>query len=319
MAPELHPEANLLSAWLEGNLSRRSAARVTAHLGACGECRRLAACAGLLVQDNVASSRRAFGAWRPRFALAAATVLVAGAAWSLGRRPTVPDYAPVATSRPILTLTPAPVRVAAPRPRPLVHRAALVSRPAKPVRVIALPPPPDLLPTLDAVPAIHFTSANAGFSDQPAQFGAQQALAAWGGATQSLPVAPPPVIAARLSYAGDEPLDFSQATVDTGLNPWGLGWAGASAANAAPLRIAGIAMHVQAADAGSLWAASRTDQVYTSSDHGVHWRPVVLPGASQSPAAVASISFQNQREGVIRDRTGATWLTHDAGASWVRR
>lgn len=321
MARELHLEANLLSAWLEGGLGAADSRRVTAHLNHCRECRRIAACAGILLRD-AAPPRPAVRSWLPTLALAASLVLVAGLSWPLSRpwlltRVPAPPAPAAAVALPVAA--PAAAIVPAARPRPAVRRPhpapATVRRLAAPVLAPLAPSP---APPIE-VTSINFPPASTGFADQPPQFGARQALSAWGGATRSLPLAASPSLASRLSYASDDPLDFSQASVGGALNPWGMGWAGAPAGSAPSLRIAGVSMHVETAVGGVLWAASRNDQVFTSADHGAHWRAVTLPSASAALALVVSITFQNAQDGSIRDRRGATWITRDGGTTWSRQ
>ncbi|HET9783979.1 MAG TPA: zf-HC2 domain-containing protein [Terriglobales bacterium] len=321
MAHDPHLEANLLSAWLEGGLGTADSLRVTAHLNRCQECRRIAACAGSILPAAAPSHRQT---WLPSLALAASLVLVAGLSWPLSRpwlRTPVPALpAPRATvALPATSLTAAVTKVPSARTRPAIHKPRTAPLVARQVSAPA-PLPVDALPDPSAdVNRLNFSPASTGFADQPPRFGAQQTLTAWGGATQNLPLSAAPSLASRLSYAGDEPLDFSQASTGSEPHPWGMGWADAPAGSAPSLRVAGLSMRVETAVDSVLWAASRNDQVFTSTDHGAHWRTVVLPGAAAAPATVVSIRFQNPQEGSIRDRRGATWLTHDGGITWARR
>jgi hypothetical protein len=323
MAPDQHPDANLVSAWLEGGLGAADRERVTAHLNRCRECRQITACAASLLRDAPAPWRTA-PFWSPKLALAASLLLVLGLSWPLSS-PWLQARVPVAPSPQLTMASPAaplaaPVAIAVklPHPRLMKHQPNVRRLTTRPV-TMPMAPAVAVSPVAPAVVSnISLAPPSTGFADQPPRFGAQQALAAWGGATQALPISSAPSLASRLSYAGDETLDFSQASMGSALRPWGMGWTDAAAGAAPSLRIAGLSMRVETAVGSVLWAAARNDQVFTSADHGAHWRPVVLPGAAAASASVVSITFADAQTGSIRDRRGATWLTHDGGITWTR-
>ena len=318
MAPDQHLDANRVSAWLEGGLGAAERVRVTAHLNRCPECRRIAACAGILLWDAARPPRRAAQFWLPPLALAASLVLVAGLGWPWLQTqvPAVPAANPTLPPPAAVVTSPTAAKVAQPRLAKRKPHSAPVT--ARPVALPMAPPAAAAQVPPTVVSSIHFSPSSTGFADQPPQFGAQQALTAWGGTTQALPISSPPSLASRLSYASDETLDFSQASTGSALNAWSMGWADTAAGAAPSLRVAGQVMRVETEVAGLLWAAARSDQVYSSADHGAHWHAVVLPGAAQSPATVLSIKFQDPEDGSIRDRRGFTWLTHDGGITWAR-
>jgi len=110
----------------------------------------------------------------------------------------------------------------------------------------------------------------------------------------------------------------------------GLGWAishggqllrslGAGIWEAVPL-VPGLRLRALANLGGIVWAAARTDQVFTSSDNGAHWHQITLPALASNaaqPALVRSITLNGTSHVAIVAADGHTWITSDGGTSWT--
>ena len=352
MAFESHPDANLIAAYCEGGLSAHARQQVLRHLADCPACRSVASGASAayqLVFTPPTTSRPARPVWA---SLAAACLALAAA--GLWLRPSQPAPPRPSTPSPATLirwsrLTPA--RTPAP---PVPARSRLRRAPAPNLLAVAA----DSAPLLPAVPAptagaefrpsIDFSPLMTGFLDQPplrtprGQLSAE--LASWTGSApppspnppaSSLAVASPATLATSAAvwpYANGFSTGSAQLPPSGPMAPSiasGLGWAisrggqvlrsiGAGVWATVPL-VPGVHFRALFNSDSTLWAGGLASQLFFSSDRGVHWRQVSLPGLGPHPPALRSISFSDSQHGLVAATDGSSWTTSDAGLSWSKQ
>ncbi|MGH9476439.1 MAG: hypothetical protein ACRD1C_08905 [Terriglobales bacterium] len=321
------------------------------HFATCTDCRHVAAAARLALGTRPASAplRRPRTAWEP-IGIAASVLLVAALAfWSL-RTPLPP--APQAAGRlqsSVQRSGAAPQKLTPPLLRSLPLSPAPPPAVFSPLRS-ALPSLPDAAPARSpaglaaSAASLNFSTLRSGFQDQQASQSTRGRLAIWGGLTTAQPTlagAPQvllpepslldlttPVPAASLPLSSS----FNQASaVTVPLAPQvaaSVDWAVSRSGELLHAVAAGIwksvplapGVHVQVlyAQGGQVWAGGAAGELFASSDHGVHWRRVGLPGAITASESLRSIQFSG-RNGVITAANRQVWTTSDGGKTWVPR
>ncbi|MGH9412408.1 MAG: zf-HC2 domain-containing protein [Terriglobales bacterium] len=355
MPAELHPDANIISAYVEGGLSAGARRSLEAHLAACTPCRDLAAGASLALGSPVSASPVRL-TWRAPLALAASAILVAGAWWLLPRTP--------AQARPAASLMQAtPRRIPIVRILPVPAFASTVTTSAAvPAQWAEIPEPPPALsapatpaPPLEAPASpLDFAALRHGFQSQTPAQNIPSSLVDWGGVSSPLALTASAAVAAKLVTTSP-----SQAAALPSLGPenaWplasGFASAGTSAASAVPapyspqlaaelgwaisrggalLRavttgfwravpfVPGVHVKVIYVRGGHVWAGGNADELFTSTDHGKHWQRVVLPNLPPHPIVLRTIVFLDTQHGMITAQDGQSWTTSDGGQNWVPR
>lgn len=349
MAPDLHPDANLIGAMLEGSLPAAERGALMQHFADCAPCRRWLVCAqaanarpGRAVAPTASAVWRL--GWEAPLATAASLAVVVTAVWlALPARVSAPP-APAPPLRNVAAAPPAfktlplgTVAVAKPQlqaqalrpmasPALLNNRTVAASLPLAPAILSAAPPP-----VVEIQPSIDFSPLMTGFLDQaPPRPAMRSQLAAFepdvrpatNATAASAGTAPPLGLSFQGGGALSGPLAPAFATT--------LGWAisrsgqvlksvGTDLWAAVPL-VPGLHVHALSSTDTAIWAGGMINQLYVSRDTGVHWQRISLPGVDSANAAVpiSSIIFADGQHGLVTAADGHTWATQDGGKTWTR-
>jgi hypothetical protein len=337
-ASSSHPDAGLLTAFVEGTIARAHRDDVLNHLVACSDCNRLVAL--IAPQPQVAPvvqtvpERRGWFAWMPlRFAsAAAAAVIIVGAIWigridEPARVPAAPSIAVQQTPSPSTTaqLPPAPIAVSPGKPtrdkrpqqpRELAQSPALPSLPAVPS---PLAPVGSAAPTFaESRPAVpgdvrdqsaFQTSVISGLnSQQQVPFSAAEPLRP-PPKPDAAPVSKPEVPAAPARAIGP-----MWSVSDSGLlrrsNDSGQTWTTIPVPTRAPLRTVAVLGQ-------DIWIGGNGGALYHSTDGGQNWVAVIpISDGKTLSADIVRIAFSAPSHGWIATRSGEIWTTRDGGATW---
>jgi len=292
-----HPDAGLLTAFVEGTLPKPRRDGVFGHLVACSECNRLVALIApereVTTALQPAEVRRRWFGWIPaRWAGAAVTATVVVSAVLIGRigqQTKVPPAPSAAVERaPSLGLTAQlpVVQPDAPRPTNNLSQRAPSSRQV--AKSAAVSPQP---PSAQVNAAIAAQSRPAASDDIHSETAFQTSM------MSSVPIEP----IWRVSDPGV--LQKSGANGHT--------WVAVAVPSRVPLR---VALSVLGQD---IWTGGDQGALYHSTDAGQTWTAVVptLNGAPLS-ADIVRIAFSDLQHGQITTRSGEIWTTRDRGATW---
>lgn len=349
MAPEVHPDANLIGALLEGSLPSPQRGALMQHFADCAPCRRWLVCAqAAKVGPGHREARPPRSIWQlgweAPLATAASLAVVAAAIWlalpanvSAPALPAQPPRQPVAALPAFKTLPLDRIAVAKPQLqtqtlRPMASPALLSNRAAasllslSPTTVSAAAPP-----VVEIQPSIDFSPLMTGFLDQAAPRPAMRSqLAAF--EPDVRPASNPGVVSAGavapvgLSFQGGGTLSgpLAPALATT------LGWAisrsgqvlksvGTDLWAAVPL-VPGLHVHALSSTDAAIWAGGLASQLYVSRDAGTHWQRVSLPGvdAANGQVPISSIIFSDGQHGLVTAADGQSWATQDGGKTWAR-
>jgi len=329
-----HPDAGLLTAFVEGMLAKTHRNEVFDHLVSCSECNRLVA---LIAPEREVPSivqpaelRRRWFAWRPvRWAGAAAAAVVVSAVL-IGRIdqqtkvPAAPSAAVEKASLPRMTAQlPYPVTVQPGPPRPTNKP----SQRAPNSRELAGSAALSVKPALAQVnPAIAAQSRPAVPGDVRGQSAFQTSMMSSAGSPQELARAiveplPPPVKAepasvmtANVPAAPASPIELVWSVSDAGLLQKSTDSGHTWEAVAVPSRVPLHALSVLGQD---IWTGGDQGALYHSTDAGWTWTAVVpTSNGARLSADIARIAFSDLRHGWVATRDGDIWTTRDGGATW---
>lgn len=348
-----HLDANLLNAYLEGELGKQDRQRVLAHLSDCAACRQWVSCTQSCSFMPVAPAHSRRVVWMAPIATAASLTLVVSAWWLV--RPTVvqaPDDRPSYSAPVKAVAATAPTRKLPSLPAAVSIRHAKAPAPTTLATAEPTPlslPSPTTPTSSELPPAIDFTPLMTGFQDQAPMGAPRMQLASFTdpqgtvATDAALPLASdPPSSAASPELLPSSPAGngfaganmFSSANRDANVSgpmapavTAGLGWAisrggqvvrsvGSGLWAAVPL-VPGVRIHALSASDANIWAAGLSNQVYVSTDHGAHWRVVHLPTIGNQTSPIRSIVFSDARHGIITADNGHSWQTSDGGNQWT--
>jgi Photosynthesis system II assembly factor YCF48 len=327
-----HPDAGLLTAFVEGTLADAHRDYIFDHLAACSECNRLIAL--IAPEQQVApvvapiAIRRPWFSWAPlRWAGAAAAVAVVASAVWIGRveqtvnPPATPAIA-VEKALPATAAQPpaAPSSIAqADRTAPSAHRQGRGSHQlakAKPE-----PQPPQFNPMIAAQsrPAVPGDVRDRSAFQTSVISGADTP-------NQVSPAAPEPLQPVQPELAPSKPIlppvparaigpvwSLNDAGVLQRSDDSGKTWAAVPVPSSASMR----AVSVLGQD---IWIGGDHGSLLHSADDGRTWT-AVAPSANGQILSddIARIVFFDIRHGWIATRQGRIWTTHDSGATWLRK
>jgi hypothetical protein len=328
-----HPDAGLLTAFVEGTLSKTRRDDVFDHLAACSECNRLVA---LVAPEREVTSvrqpaevRRRWFAWIPRrwagAAAAAAVVVSAVVIARIGQQIKLPPApSAVAEKAPPPGLTaqlPVPATV---QPRTLgpthkpSQRAPNSRQPAESAAAVSQQPP-----LVQVNPVIAAQGRPPVPGDVRDQMAFQTSMMSSTGLPPELspsgrkpPVKaePTPVVTANVPAApvkSIEPLwSLSGAGVLQRSNDSGHTWAAVALPSRVPMRDLSVLGQ-------NIWTGGDQGALYHSTDAGQTWTAVV-PTSNGVPLSddVVRIAFADRRHGWIATRNGDIWTTRDSGITW---
>jgi hypothetical protein len=323
-----HPDAGLLTAFVEGTLTPAHRDRVCDHLVACSECNRLVVLSA--PEREVAGSvqpseaRRRWFAWTPvrwaGVAAAAAVVLGAVVIGRINQQVKVPAAPSVAVEKaPSSSITaqlPAPVTVQPSTPSPINKASRTAPGSRKPAE-------PAIAPEDAAI-------AGQGRPAVPGEVRGQTAFQTSMISSAGSPGEPPPAAAGPVQpavNAAPAPVGTSDRAVVPASPPapvWSVSAAGVLqrsdnsghswTAVAVPSRVPLHALSVLGQD---IWTGGDQGALYHSSDGGQTWTSVVpMWNGTTLSAEIARIAFSDPHHGWIATRDGAIWATRDGGTTW---
>lgn len=320
-----HPDAGLLTAFVEGTLASTHRDFLLNHLVACSECNRLIALAAPEQQDAPVVApvavRRPWFAWAPLrwVGAAAAAAVVVSAVWigqvnhtvnppaapsaALMKAPSLAVTAEVASpdraarsarreNRQLAKAKPLPVQPQAPRIDPVI---AAQSRPAAPGSV----------GDQSAFQTSMLSGENArtdisAATPEPLQPALQPEPAP---SKPSAPIAPARAIGPVWS--------LSDAGVLRRSDDSGQSWSAVPVPSSVPMRAVFVMGH-------EIWIGGDRGTLLHSIDSGRTWITVVPSANGQMLSEdIARIAFSDIRHGWIATRQGRIWTTHDGGVNWV--
>lgn len=331
-----HPDAGLLTAFVEGTLARSHRDQVFNHLVACSDCNRLVALVAPpqevapAVQPVPAS--RGWFSWATfaplRWAGAAAAVaVIVSAVWiaRIDHPGRVPASPPVAVEKnfppsmvaqlPPATAAASPRKPAADkRPQPRHELAKSAAAPTQPV-------------TPPAVPEATFAESRPAVPGNVGDRSAFETSIITDSAPQSsLPpadaeplhprlkpeVAPAvqPSVPAPSAGAIGPVWSVSDSGVLQKSNDSGRSWAAVPVPTRSPLRVVSVMGQ-------EIWVGGDGGALYHSSDGGQSWAAVtpVSDGKTLS-TDIVRMAFASPSHGWIATRNGEIWITRDSGATW---
>jgi hypothetical protein len=327
---ENHPDAGLLTALVEGTLTKTHRDDVFAHLAACSECNRLVELIAperevtRLVQPT--EVRRRWFAWTPaRWAGAAAAVAVVVSAVVIGRVgqqtkvPPAPSAAVEKAWSPAMSAQlPAPVTVQptphpphkpshAPKARELAESDAASRHPVTPA--IAAQSRPAVAGEVSDRTAFQTSMmSSAGPPPEPSPAGVEP---------PPVKAEPAPVIAANVPATPAHPVEPTWSVSDAGVLQQSTDSGHTWTAVTVPARMSLHAVSVLGQD---IWIGGDQGALYHSTDAGQTWT-AVAPTSNGIPlsADITRIAFSDLRHGWIATRNGDVWKTRDGGATWSRQ
>jgi hypothetical protein len=345
---ELHPDADILSAFAEGALLERERQGVLTHLAICAVCREaLHVAASAAEIEQVMAERKPAGSARPLLqgwfpwvvvaacALVASSVLLLQQMYQPGKGTGAEtakvemrgvEQAPPATG--VQRETPASV--------PPENRTRIRENPYKSQdnHEVSIPSP-----AVEAAPQVQMgerfsAQAKAANSDQTWAGVSADAMKklepqAAEGEARSAQVATARVFRAESGAphtAGASPVaSFAPraATSNAVLRPrWRINelgqlerafgdgaWQQARLQGTSKLRVVSIS-------GSEVWAGGEKLRLEHSRDNGANWETVALPSKGDDDHAIIHIRFQSSQDGVIETDNGMTWKTVDGGRTW---
>jgi hypothetical protein len=293
---ESHPDANLLSAFVEQVLDKKDRLQVLSHLTRCSECRDVVALATPEPAAMDKIFRPAVGSrfsWPVlRWGAAIACVVVVGAAVTLRQRERVTDQTHSGDMAPAVQLN-SPQNT-----QPAWPAAALTPTPAQPATAT------------DQTPSEGARSGQRGNSnlipgrakdDFPRAAGVRYANdkatnGLPGGSPLSSPGAP------RWALTADGSL---QRSFDMG-RTW------------EPITVSvETSLRAVSASGADIWVGGTSGALYHSDDAGDHWMKI-QPMAEGMPLTsdIVGVEFPDLEEGRLNTATGQVWTTRDGGSTW---
>ena len=301
-APETHPDAGMLTGFMENALPPRLRSEVTAHLGYCTACRSVLRLA--LPQQQPEEVQQLVWA-KPRHqvwsilrwaSVAATTAVVAGSVWlaqapkaGLGSSKSV-EPAQVASAT-------APVRPQLAQPEIPSSTPTTVSKPSvrkhsEPSVEVASSNPQGVVPSRDIIQ----TGAPLNGATPVMSFDSRAAN-----------VVPPP------SVPKAEPTFKWTTNPTTGLvyrSSDGLRWQSVNVHR-------GTAFTSVVSSDKAIWAAGKDGMLFRSVDNGKTWDQV-RPWGNANAGDIQSIQFSDAQNGQVTTSTGI-WSTNDGGTNWKKQ
>ena len=305
-AGDVHPAADLLTAFVEQRLGKKDRRAVFAHLASCAECRGIVALVSEAESAQAIRQSSRWNWWHLRWVTGlAATCVVAVLMWRPG------TVQPVVENKPIVSLPIAPqatpaVAAAPAAPKTMVPLAKPKSKAFVAPQVTAAASPPPSLPAPPALPQQVQTDTISG----------------------NLPAAPPPqphvqsmfsravapTIAPRMAKlkAIERPLSLWSIEANVGSlrksDDGGSTWV--------PIKVDGrstfLSLSVSDED---VWAGGRDGALFHSIDGGAHWKSVTpTDGVESLKSDITHIDARGLA--VTLKTTSGTWVTSDGGDSW---
>ena len=342
---QVHPDPDLLAAFVERSLGSRERVEVLEHLSRCADCREVASLAGALpAMADVSSPAPAATGWFSwpvlRWGAAAACVVVVTAAVTLRHRPDTTPIEPATSAQKLAVLAEAP-----PPPTTFVTKSdsrelspgetksslgiiqrdrrpsqlnQLASQPVATAGSAATPAPSDntsadakaVLSAPDTVPgrAKVAIAQSRGAYDEKVVTGSlmkKKTAVEMSGDALALDSLRPTRITPRWTLSSDGIL---QRSTDSGQT-----WETIQVSSAATFR-------ALAADGLDIWVGGSAGALFHSSDAGQRWiqvRPIANGEALTDD--IIGVEFTDLLHGKLTTAGAETWLTADAGKTWQKQ
>jgi hypothetical protein len=301
-----HPDADLLSAFVERRLSKAERTVVLRHLGECPECREVVALRaemeGAHPAAEWAGQRRTLAWWLSGGAVAAALGLVVMSVWfASGARHTTKPVAAVAVSPRAQEFEQDALKAEQPteKERATPPARARLQRRAK----VATAPSPK---PGEKQAAAETQTASAPAQREPAAVAGQAMFETEAGRLQAMMrTGAPDLFRNSLWRLADGRLERS----DDG----GATWEAVRAGDGAPL-------YALSATGVDIWIGGPGGRLFHSRDNGLHWKAIAATdGALPLTAAITGIDTSDRPTIRLRTSAGEEWISRDRGAHWERR
>ena len=291
-----HPDANLLLAFAEGELSGPERAATLAHLADCPVCREVLSvstgtAAGESPESVSSKASPVWWAWR----LAASAAVICLIAVTVSRLPLFRSAPPNAPSfKPVTPIVPVPVAPVPPAPK--------IVQPEKPKPKALLKRAPTRLQP-EPLPAIRPQSSEVSAPAASQDFLAPNSMFSAGSRAASI----------RMQRSSSEILWSLGEAAGRGAvrksEDDGRTWRTISVDPAAPL-------YALSANGTDVWAGGSAGKLFHSPDGGLTWTPV--PVADDNTSLSGTITGIDARAPNITLKTdsGATWISVDGGKTW---
>jgi hypothetical protein len=348
-ADPVHPDADLITAFVENALGQRERNQVLGHLSHCADCREIVSFSLPEHSAAVSSAARPVGSlWLSwpvlRWGALAACVVVVGAAIML--RHQSPKSQEIAAQAPQVQtseekVAPSPVPLEAPAASQVAAQSSgptrdkLSAPPSAFLRKKAAPAvaPNEALPTVagstvaensaagetsPAAPSASMDQLVPGRAkDVPQE--SREANATAGVSDRVQAQSKMSVSAAAMSKAAPPPPKLvprwtltADGTLERSLDS-GATWEAVALPGPATLR-------ALAANGLDIWVGGSNGVLYHSADAGQHWTPVhpIVNGELLS-ADIIGVEFTDLQHGTLTTSAKETWTTADAGQSWQKK
>jgi len=321
-----HPDANLLTAFGEGSLSKRERDLLIEHLAVCTECRDLvsivASSAPETARDEVARvlpfpTRPPLRTWLPWVAAAAGVMVVGSSILLYEQKKELRDHSENNSNL---------VAKVAVQDRALSDKQLQTVTPEESKAVSAKTKP--YLPS-KATPAAKTPVVTATYADKETvntSTAAQPSPAPIGGPAAArnsqapvvnrAPSAPPALSFSEASQVVAQP----QALHRTARPQWRINAMGQAERSYEPGTWQAVLpdekMRVVSVFGDEVWIGSERQRLYHSSDNGTTWNSVVLSQKNGNDRTITHIRFQTLEIGTAEAEDGTSWTTVDGGKTW---
>jgi hypothetical protein len=301
----LHPDSDLLTAFVEGTLLERERQDVYAHLATCAYCRELLSAATGASSSPVhglkpflwrQSAHPPLRAWLPWASIAAGILLICSAELVHRQRLEVKRQITVAEES-----VPGPPATTTQQPHP-GPSAASESLPGNaptssgPKQLKAPQPTSRNENELAANVRTEGSIAQQHASDQPRSAFVNEATARAQSSVSVSAVSPRPHW--RIDSMGQ-----TERSLGDGV------WQPVLPNERAMMRVVSVSDR-------DVWVGGENTRLYHSSDNGNTWNIVRLPMKNGSEHVLVHIRFQTLQAGAVEASDGTSWTTTDGGASW---
>lgn len=317
-----HPEANLLSAFVEQSLAEREQLQVLEHLWQCTNCREIVSLSAAppVVANNVSllPARAAWLSWPAlRWGTAIACIVVVGAVIAIHQKheSAQPSATQASISNRAILDKPAASQSPYPNPEPVQAAKQPASRSSSGNNASA-----DSIPfeMADARTASPFTEVVPGR--------AKAAVAGPAGG-EAEPASGGPATSNNGMNPASETFFPDDLAAETLAPRWTLSWDGVlqrSLDSGRTWQTVPVASHLilraLAANGLDIWVGGKAGALFHSSDAGQHWAQV-LPRTDSQPLVgdIVGVEFSDALHGKLTSSNHEIWITSDAGQTWQKQ
>lgn len=323
-----HPDADLLTAFEEGTLSKRERDQLIEHLAVCAECRDVLNLAvssapesatNEVVQVATRPAHPPLRTWFPWVAVAATgIVIVSSAILVREQRQNHREHSENNADLVAKTTVPAPALPDKPAPTTQTDLKATRKKSA-PIPAPKVAPPSQKSPDTMAAYSPQARAEEAqGLQPNPAPIAGPVAggISQAQGANRALST-PSPLAFSNASQASVQTEDSSNRAARPQWRINALGQAERSYGGGAwQVALPEEKMHVVAVFGNEVWTGGEKQRLFHSSDDGTTWNSVTLPARDGRGHTITHIRFQTPKEGTVEAEDGGSWITTDGGKTW---